>query len=122
MKITIAKIGKCKVIDCGPLTLGPATAALREAIREAVRDGTSKVVLNLAKVNYIDSSGLGEIISGHFHVRNQGGNLVLLNVSKKIQKMLVRLRIVGIFDIYDNEQKALEGCESLKMQPEKEEQ
>ena len=111
MEITTRAVGKCKVIDCGSLTLGPVTASLREAIREAVRDGTSKVVLNLAKVTHIDSSGLGEIIHGYYHVRAQGGNLVLLNVSEKIRRLIANLKLVFIFDIYDDEQEALEGCE-----------
>ena len=98
-------------INCsGPITLGPATLALRKAIREAVQDGTLKVVLNLGNVPYVEACGLGEIVSGYVHVKNQGCKLILLNLSKKTQKFIALCRLEAIFDIYDDEQKALEGC------------
>ena len=111
MEITVRNAGKCKVLDCsGPITLGPATAALRKAIRDAVQDGTSKVVLNLGSVSYIDSGGIGELISSFVHIKNQGGNLSLLNLTEKIQKLLVIAKLLVVFDVFDDEQKALEGC------------
>jgi len=112
MEITTCTVGKCIVLDCsGKLTLGSATATFREAIREAVRDGTSKVILNLDKVTHMDSSGLGEIVWGYTHVTNRGGKLVLLNMSKKIQTMISLEKLMFVFDMFDDEQKALEGCE-----------
>jgi anti-sigma B factor antagonist len=111
MEIKERKVGNCKVLDCrGPITLGPATATLRNAIREATRDGTSKVVLNLGGVSQVDSSGIGELISGFVHVTNLGSKLVLLNLTKKIHTLLVIAKLIVVFDIYDDEQKALEGC------------
>ena len=111
MEIKTRNAGKCKVLDCsGPITLGPATAALRKAIRDAVQDGTSKVVLNLGGVPYIDSGGIGELISNFVHIKNQGGNLVLLNLTEKIHKLLVIAKLIVIFDVFNDEQKALEGC------------
>ncbi len=111
MEINTRKVGKCKVMDCsGSITLGPATAALREAIREAVKDGTSKVVLNLGDVTYIDSAGIGELISGFVHVKNQGGRLPLLNLTKKISELLVIAKLLTVFDVFEDEGKALEGC------------
>ena len=111
MEISTRIIGKCKVLDCsGSITLGPATAALREAIREAVKDGTPKVVMNLGNVSYIDSAGIGELISGFVHVKNQGGSLPLLNLTKKINELLVIAKLLTIFDVFEDEGKALEGC------------
>ena len=111
MEITTRNVGKCKVLDCkGPITLGPATATLRDAIREAIQDGTSKVVLNLGNVPYIDSAGIGELISGFVHVKNQGGRLPLLNLTKKINELLVIAKLLTIFDVFEDEAKALEGC------------
>ena len=111
MEITTRTVGKCKILDCsGKLNLGPATIAFRKAVREAVQDGTSKVVLNLDDVSYIDSGGIGELISSHIHVKNQGGNLSLLNLDSKIHKLLVVAKLLTIFDVFDDEQKALEGC------------
>lgn len=111
MEITTRNVGKCKVLDCkGPITLGPATATLRDAIREAVKDGTSKVVLNLGDVPYVDSSGIGELISGHIHVKNKGGKLPLLNLTKKINQLLAIAKLLTIFEVFEDEAKALEGC------------
>ena len=111
MKITTRIVGKCKILDChGPLTLGPATAMIRETIREAVQDDTSKIVLNLREVPYIDSSGIGELIGGHIHVKNKGGNLVLLSLDPKVHKLLVVAKLLTVFDTFDDEQKALAGC------------
>ena len=121
MEITIRTVGKCKVLDChGKLSLGPATATFRKTFREAVQDGTSKVVLNVKEVAYIDSSGMGELISSYIHIKNQGGKLVFLNLKKKIQ-MLFSFKGI-IFEYYDDEQKALEGFEQPRTQSEKEEQ
>ena len=112
MEIVIRRAGKCKVLDCiGPLTLGQASLALRKAIREVVQDGTSKVILNLKDVRSIDSGGLGEMISGYVHVTNRGSKLVLLNPSKKILAIIAQMKLLCIFESFDNEQKALEGCE-----------
>jgi len=112
MEITTRTVGKCKVLDCsGPITLGPATATLREAIREAVLNDTTKVILNLGNVGYIDSAALGEIISGYVHVKNTGGNIVLLNLDPNVHRLMVIAKLQVILDIFDDEQKALEGCE-----------
>ncbi len=111
MEITTRNVGKCKVLDCsGPITLGPATAALREAIREAVQDGTPKVVLNLGDVPYIDSAGIGELISGFVHAKNKGSRLPLLNLTKKINELLVIAKLLTVFEVFEDEAKALEGC------------
>jgi len=111
MEITTRKIGKCKVLDCsGKLTLGPATLALRKAIREAVHDGALKVVLNLKDVSDLDASGLGEMISGYTHLISHGGKLVFLNPSEKVYQFYIDARLLCVFEFLDDEQKALEGC------------
>jgi anti-sigma B factor antagonist len=111
MEISTRKVGKCKVMDCrGAITLGPATAKLRDEIRNAVKDGTSRVVLNLGNVTYVDSAGIGELISGFIHVKNQGGKLALLNLTKKINELLVIAKLLTVFDVFEDETKALEGC------------
>ena len=111
MEITTRRVGECIVLDCsGLLTLGSASLALREAIREGARQGTLKVALNLKDVPSMDSGGLGEIISGYVHVINQGGKLVFLNPPKKFLRVIANMKLAAIFDVYDDEQKALEGC------------
>lgn len=112
MEITTRTVGKCKILDCkGKLILGPATAALRKAVRDGVEGGASKIVLNLAEVTYIDSSGIGEMISGYVHVKNLGGNMPLLHLNEKFHKLLVIAKLLVIFDVFDDERKALEGCQ-----------
>ncbi|MBN2242562.1 MAG: STAS domain-containing protein [Acidobacteria bacterium] len=111
MKIATRTVGRCKVLDCsGPLVLGPATAELRNSVREAVKGGTPKVVLNLKDVDYIDSSGIGEMISCFIHAKNQGVKLPLLNLNQKVHTLLVVAKLLVIFDVFDDEKKALEGC------------
>ena len=111
MEINTRTIGKCKVLDCsGKLVLGPATEALRNAIREAVQDGTQKVVLNLDKVTLIDSCGIGELISGLVHLRSRGGNISLLNINKKIDRPIYMVKLQINFEIFDDEKSALSDC------------
>jgi len=112
MEINSRKVGKCKVLECsGPLILGPATAAVRRAIREAAEDGTKRIILDLGNVPYMDSAGIGELIAGFVHVRNKDGNLSLLNLTKKISKLLVVAKLLTIFDVFEDEQEAVKGCE-----------
>ncbi len=111
MKINTRTIGKCKILDCsGELVLGPATETLRNAIREAVQDGTQKLVLNLGKVTLIDSCGIGELISGLVHLRNREGNLSLLNINKKIDRPIYTAKLHANFEIFNDEKSALSGC------------
>jgi anti-sigma B factor antagonist len=112
MEITTRTIGKCKVLDCnGKLTLGHATATLRNVVREAVKNGALKIILNLKNVPYIDSSGIGEMISSQLYAKNYGSKLVLLNATKKFQRMMELTKTGIIFEYFYDEQKALEGCE-----------
>ena len=123
MEITTRTVGKCKVLDCnGKLTLGPATFALRKAIHEAVKQDASKVVLNFRNVIHMDTSGLGEIISGYAHVVGHGRKLAFLNFSENLQSMIARVKLLTVFEFSDNEQRALEGCEQVDFKPSKEEQ
>jgi anti-sigma B factor antagonist len=111
MEITTRTVGQCKVLDChGQLTFGPSTTVLRQAIREAVKDGTSKVALNLADVSYLDSSGIDEMINGYVHVKKLGGSMPLLNLSEKFHIQLAVTKLLTIFDVFDDEKKALEDC------------
>jgi anti-sigma B factor antagonist len=112
MEITTRTIGNCKVLDCrGPITIGSATETLRQAVREAIQDSTSKVILNLRKMRKVDACGLGELINSYIHVKNQGAKLVFLNLSRNIKRLLTLTKLLPLFEIYDDEQKALDGCE-----------
>ena len=94
--------------------------SLSDGRRRAIRDAAMraedanfrlrcKIVLNLAEVNYIDSSGVGELVSSFTTVAKEGGQLRLLNLTTKIKEILAITRLLTVFQVYDNEQKALSG-------------
>jgi anti-sigma B factor antagonist len=108
MKIDTRTIGDVKVLDCvGKITLGEGTMAIRNTVREVLKNGGKKIVLNLAEVNYIDSSGIGELVSTFTTVTNQGGQLKLLNLTKKIQELLAITKLLTVFQVFNNEQEAV---------------
>ena len=108
MKIETRTVGDVHILDCsGKITLGEGTMAIRNTVREVLKSGGKKIVLNLSEVNYIDSSGIGELVSTFTTVTNQDGQLKLLNLTKKIQELLQITKLLTVFSVYDNEQKAL---------------
>lgn len=108
MKITTRTVGDVTILDCsGKITLGEGTMAVRNTVREVLKNGGRKIVLNLGDVNYIDSSGIGELVSTYTSVTNQGGKLVLLNLTKKIQELLAITKLLTVFQVHEDEQKAL---------------
>ncbi len=110
MKIDTRTVGDVTVLDCsGKITLGEGTMAVRNTVREILKNGGKKIVLNLADVNYIDSSGIGELVSSYTTVTNQGGHLKLLNLTKKIQELLAITKLLTVFQTFDNEQAALKS-------------
>jgi anti-sigma B factor antagonist len=76
-------------------------------VRKLVGEGQKKIVLNLAEVNYIDSSGLGELVSAYTAVKNAGGELKLLNLTSKVRDLLVITKLVTVFDVKDDEASAV---------------
>ncbi len=108
MKIDTRTVGDVHVLDCsGKITLGEGTMAIRNTVREVLKGGGKKIVLNLAEVNYIDSSGIGELVSTFTTVTNQGGQLKLLSLTKKIQELLAITKLLTVFQVYNNEQEAV---------------
>jgi anti-sigma B factor antagonist len=81
--------------------------AVRNTVREVIKNGGKKIVLNLSDVNYIDSSGIGELVSSYTTVTNQGGQLKLLNLTKKIQELLAITKLLTVFQVFDSEQAAI---------------
>ena len=80
---------------------------LREMVRDLLDKGQRKIVLNLGDVNYIDSSGIGELVSGFTTVKNQGGELKLLNLTKKVHDLLQITKLYTVFDVHNDEHAAL---------------
>jgi anti-sigma B factor antagonist len=108
MNIEVRTIGDVKVLDgSGKITLGEGTMALRNRVRDIVQGGDKKIILNLANVTYIDSSGVGELVTAYTTVTNLGGKLKLLNLTKRSRELLSITKLLTVFDVYDNEQAAI---------------
>ena len=108
MNITTREVSHVTIVDLnGRITLGVETESLRDTIRNLISAGTKKIVLNLANVDYIDSSGVGELVSSYTAVRNSGGELKLFGLTKKVQDVLYITKLYTVFDIWDNEASAI---------------
>ncbi len=108
MKIETRTAGDVKILDCsGRITLGEGTMVVRNTVRDLLNSDHMKIVLNLGDVNYIDSSGIGELVSTYTTVTSKGGQLKLLNLTKKIQELLAITKLLTVFQVYDDEQSAL---------------
>jgi anti-sigma B factor antagonist len=91
----------------GRITLGDGSALLRKTIRGLLADERKKILLNLADVDYIDSSGIGELVSGFTAVKSKGGDLKLLQLTKKVRDLLQITKLYTVFDVYADEKAAL---------------
>jgi anti-sigma B factor antagonist len=91
----------------GRITLGEGSVQARDAVRELIGKGQKNILLNLGEVNYIDSSGLGELVSAYTTAKNQGASLKLLNLTKKVKDVLQLTKLYTVFDIYDDEATAI---------------
>ncbi|MCB1008925.1 MAG: STAS domain-containing protein [Acidobacteria bacterium] len=91
----------------GKITIGKGDIALREAVHKALDDGARKVVIRLADVSTIDSSGVGELVSAFTTVTNRGGKLKLLNLPPKVNDILQITQLITVFEVYDNEDEAV---------------
>jgi anti-sigma B factor antagonist len=108
VKLTTRQVGDVTVIDAaGRITLGEGASTLRDAIKEAVNAGNKKILLNLGEVNYIDSSGIGELVSAYTTVTNQGGHLKLLALNKRIQDLLQITKLYTVFECHEDEAHAI---------------
>jgi len=108
LKVSTRKVDSAVVVDMsGRLTIGEPVLLLRETVRVLVNDGSNRFVLNLGDVSYIDSSGLGELVSLFTTVRNKQGDVKLLNLTAKAKDLLQMTKLLTVFDTYDDEAKAL---------------
>ena len=104
MTITTREVSHVTIVDLnGRITLGDETGRLRDTIRQLIAEGKKKIILNLAQVDYIDSSGVGDLVSGFTAVRNAGGDLKLLCLTKKVQDVLNVTKLYTVFDIKEDE-------------------
>jgi anti-sigma B factor antagonist len=110
MTITTREVSHVTIVDInGRITLGDETGKLRDTIHQLIAAGKKKIVLNLAEVDYIDSSGVGELVGSFTTVRNSGGELKLLNLTKKVHDVLYVTKLYTVFDIKDDEFTAIKS-------------
>jgi anti-sigma B factor antagonist len=105
---TTREVGAITLIDLsGRIALGEGSALLRKTIRDLLESGHNRILLNLGDVTYIDSSGIGELVSGFTAVRSREGELKLLNLTKKVHDLLQITKLFTVFDVYTDESTAV---------------
>ena len=110
MKTSTRQVDGVTIVDCsGRVTLGEGSVTLRDTVRDLLSKGNKNILLNLGDVNYIDSSGIGELVSAFTTVRNQGGELKLLNLTKKVHDLLQITKLYTVFDVKDDEAVAVKA-------------
>ena len=110
MQTAIRQVGGVTVVDIsGRITLGEGNVILREIVRDLAEKGANAIVLNLGEVQYIDSSGIGELVKAHTTIRNQGGQLKLTNLNKRLHDLLQMTRLSAVFDIQKDETSAIKS-------------
>jgi anti-sigma B factor antagonist len=110
LKLSTRQVDGVTIVDCsGRITLGEGSVVLRDAVKDLLSKGQKKIVLNLGDVNYIDSSGIGELVSAYTTVKNQGGELKLLNLTKKVHDLLQITKLYTVFDVKDDEASAVKA-------------
>jgi anti-sigma B factor antagonist len=108
LRATYRDAGVATVVDIGGrITLGEGSALLRKTVRELLDDGRRKILLNLADVSYIDSAGIGELVTAFTTVKKSGGDLKLLHLTKKVHDLLQLTKLFTVFDVYTDENTAL---------------
>ncbi|MGA2358527.1 MAG: STAS domain-containing protein [Terriglobales bacterium] len=110
MQAVTRQVGGVAVVDVsGRITLGEGNVILREIVRDLVGKGAKAIVLNLGEVQYIDSSGVGELVKAHTTIRNLGGQLKLTNLNKRVHELLELTRLSAVFDIQKDETSAIKS-------------
>jgi anti-sigma B factor antagonist len=108
VKISTRQVDGVTVLDIsGRITLGEGSVQLRDAVRDLLSKGQKHILLNLGDVTYIDSSGIGELVSAFTTVKNQGGELKLLNLTRKVHDLLQITKLYTVFDVKDDEASAI---------------
>ena len=108
VKLTTRQVGDVTVIDvAGRITLGEGSSALRDALRDLVKSDHKKILLNLSEVSYIDSSGIGELVSAYTTITNAGGQLKLLGLTNRVKDLLQITKLYTVFDVHEEEAHAV---------------
>jgi anti-sigma B factor antagonist len=108
IKLNSRQVGDVTVVDlAGRITLGEGSSTMRDALRDLLAKGHKKILLNLGEVSYIDSSGIGELVSAFTTVTNQGGQLKLLGLNKRVKDLLQITKLYTVFEVKDDESEAV---------------
>jgi anti-sigma B factor antagonist len=108
MVIEMRIIGDVRILDCnGKIKLGEGTTAIRKAVLDALEAGTKKLILNFEEIDYIDSSGVGALLSAYTSVASAGGKMKLLHLTARIRELLMITKLLTVFEAHDNEQEAI---------------
>jgi anti-sigma B factor antagonist len=115
LNVKTRNVDNIVIVDMsGRLTIGEPVLLLRETLRVQVNNGVRLIILNLGDVSYIDSSGLGELVSAYTTVRNKQGDVKLLNLTAKAKDLLQMTKLLTVFDVYDDETKAVNALKASK--------
>ena len=110
MKIATRKVGNVTILDLeGKILIGDGCQEMRDAICAALDGGNNKILLNLAGVSYMDSTGLGEVIRNFKTVIDKGGKLKLLSLTSRIRDLMSMTKLLTVFEVFDSEQEALKS-------------
>ena len=110
LKVSTRQVDGVSIVDCsGRITLGEGSVVLRDTVKNLLSKGQKKILLNLGDVNYIDSSGIGELVSAYTTVKNQGGELKLLKLTKKVHDLLQITKLYTVFEVKDDEAAAVKS-------------
>ena len=110
MSISSRTVDGVTILDLtGRITMGEVSVELRNKIRDLVKSGQKNILLNLGEVSYMDSSGIGELVSAYATVSGQGGRFTLLNLTRKLHELLAITKLLTVFDTYENEEQALQS-------------
>jgi anti-sigma B factor antagonist len=108
LKINVRETGDVLILDLnGRITLGEEAASLRDTLKEQIDSGRKNILLNLAEVTYIDSSGLGQLVGSFATVTSRGGQLKLLNLQKRLHELMQVTKLITVFEVYTTEPAAL---------------
>ncbi|HEX7530194.1 MAG TPA: STAS domain-containing protein [Pyrinomonadaceae bacterium] len=108
LNIRERQVGDVTILDMdGRITIGEGSVALRSAVRRLLEERKKNILLNLAGVGYIDSSGIGELVSSYTAIKNQEGQLKLLSLTEKLRDLLTITKLLTVFDAYETESDAL---------------
>jgi anti-sigma B factor antagonist len=110
LKVSTRQVDGVSIVDCsGRITLGEGSVVLRDTVKDLLAKGQKKILLNLGDVNYIDSSGIGELVSAYTTAKNQGGELKLLKLTKKVHDLLQITKLYTVFEVKDDEAAAVKS-------------